>query len=285
MRKIVAINILILLAVVIGCEKKVEPPPTEITFLTDFGKAKAEAIKASKPLVIDFYTDWCKWCHVLDTVTYKDSLVISMTKDMFFVKIDAEVDTELARAYGVSGYPTIVIAKSDGAEIDRIWGYLAPTDFYNQVHSYLQGHETLDDFLTRLQDEPENLDYLTTVAEKYANRSNFTRANEYYQKVIELDPDNGKGYGAKAMVSLYDNVQNRTRDYKGAIETCNEIIKRFPDTQEAEDASAMLGYFTAKSGDEKTALTLYRQYLEKYPNGRNNWVKDRIADLEEKLQI
>ncbi len=271
----------VILAGLASCGSKPKPP-SEITFVKDFRQAKAMALKANKPMIIDFYTDWCKWCKVLDTTTYVDSQVISMSTDNIFVKINAEADSELAQSYGVEGYPTVVITKPSGEEIDRIRGYVAPKDFYNQVQLYLQGKETLDDYLTRLQSEPGNIDYLMTISDKYVARSQFDKAIEYSQKAVDLDPDNKQEYGAMAMAAIA-NAKGMSKDYAGAIEKCHEIIDRFPDSPEADDATAMLGYFTYKQGDPKTALTLFREYVEKYPQGRNEWVYARIADLEENL--
>lgn len=269
--------------VILSCGSEDKPLPEEIIFQTDYDVALKTASQENKPMIIDFYTDWCKWCKVLDTVTYVDPLVIGMSLDNIFVKIDAEADTALVREYGISGYPTIVVAGPDGKEIDRIWGYLPPTDFYNQVQLYLQGKETLDDYLGRLKDEPENLHYLSLIAEKFASRSRFDEAIEHYLKIIDLDPDNEREYGASAMAAIYD-TQARARDYEGAIATCRRILEEFPESSEADDAAAMIAYYTAKSGDEKKALTLYRDYLEKHPDSENaEWVKRRVADLEDDI--
>jgi tetratricopeptide (TPR) repeat protein len=181
----------------------------------------------------------------------------------------------------ITGYPTIVITKPDGQEIDRIWGYMGPTEFYNQVQLFLQGKETLDDYLTRIADEPDNPEYLMIIGQKYASRGETHKAIEFYSRLSQLDGDNRRGYHAKALAAISD-AQSRSKDYKSAIETSKEIISRFPTAPEADAAAAMLGYYTAQTGDEAGALALYREYLNKYPNGQRDWVQKRIADLEEK---
>jgi len=267
--------------IVASCGKK-DLIPSEISFVTDYDEARTLAEKSGKPMIIDFFTDWCRWCDSLDANTYSDSLVISLSRDNVFVKIDAEIDTALVDHFSISGYPTIVITKPDGQEIDRIWGYLPPTEFYNQVQLYLQGKETLEDYLSRLEDEPENLEYLSMIGEKYASRSTYDKAIEYYEKVVELDRDNEDGYAARALASIHD-AQGRAKDYKAALKTCMRLLKTFPDSPESDEAAALLGYYTAKDGDEVEALKLYNGYLKMNPESENaEWVKKRIADLEGK---
>jgi tetratricopeptide (TPR) repeat protein len=283
MNRLVLSLILFPTIALISCGSKNEPLPEKIDFQTDFAAARKTAADENKPMIIDFYTDWCKWCKVLDTVTYVDPLVIGMSVDNIFVKVDAEADTALAREYGIAGYPTVVVAGPDGKEMDRIWGYLPPTDFYNQVQLYLQGKETLEDYLGRLEDEPENLDYLSLIAEKFASRSRFDEAIEYYLKIVALDPDNERDHGADAMAAIYD-TQGRAGDYEGAIATCRKVVEKFPGTSEADDAAAMIGYYTARNGENGEALKLYREYLEKHPDSENaEWVKRRVADLEDNI--
>jgi tetratricopeptide (TPR) repeat protein len=261
-----------------------KPIPTEITFRTDFESAREEALKSQKPMIIDFCADtaWSQYCRQLNDETFSDSLVIAMSNDDIFVKINAETDTALAFRFAISGYPTIVVTKPDGTEIDRILGFVDANEFYNQVNLYLMGKETLEDYLTRLEDEPENPEYLMTIAEKYTGRAQPDKAVEFYNRLIALDSDNLRGYASKALAGIYQ-AQGISKDYESAIATCQGLIRRFPASPEAEDADAMMGYFTALSGKPDSALVIYRNYLQKYPDGRNSWVRDRLADLEEKL--
>ena len=103
MRKPALIIGLSLGLIFISCQAK-EKMPSEITFLTSYDAALTAAAKDGKNMIIDFYTDWCRWCDSLDANTYTDSLVISLTSDNIFVKINAEVDTSLADKYGMKGW-------------------------------------------------------------------------------------------------------------------------------------------------------------------------------------
>ena len=52
---------------------------------------KVNSDKNPKNILIDFYTDWCGWCKVMDKKTYTDPHVIKLINKYFYpVKFDAE---------------------------------------------------------------------------------------------------------------------------------------------------------------------------------------------------
>lgn len=82
-------------------------------------KAKAE----EKPLMLDFYTDWCGWCKKLDKDTYSSPKVQGLAQRFICVKINGDKFPNLVSKYLIEGYPTIVFLGPDGTEVSRIVGY------------------------------------------------------------------------------------------------------------------------------------------------------------------
>ena len=59
-----------------------------------------------RPIVIDFYTDWCGWCKHMDKTTYADPVVASFLNNNFYpVKINAESADTLY--YNGKTYPPV----------------------------------------------------------------------------------------------------------------------------------------------------------------------------------
>jgi thiol:disulfide interchange protein DsbD len=88
------------------------------------------------PVVIDFYADWCIPCLELDRKTWTDPEVIRKTRDLTRLKVDlTQFDSPesdaIRRKYNISGVPTIVFLKPDGAEASeaRIVGFVPPGEF------------------------------------------------------------------------------------------------------------------------------------------------------------
>jgi thiol:disulfide interchange protein DsbD len=76
------------------------------------------AINSSKPIIVDFYADWCAACHELDKYVFSSSEFKMATSDFTLLKFDATKDsavlTDLKKKYQIKGLPTIIFYNSKG---------------------------------------------------------------------------------------------------------------------------------------------------------------------------
>ncbi|PIU40956.1 MAG: hypothetical protein COS99_07780 [Candidatus Omnitrophica bacterium CG07_land_8_20_14_0_80_42_15] len=100
--------------------------------------ALIEAGKEGKPILIDFYTEWCGWCKKLDTDVYPDEKVRELSREFICVKIDGDKSPELTKKYIVRGYPTIVFINSSGRILERFAGYTDAANFAAKMESVLK---------------------------------------------------------------------------------------------------------------------------------------------------
>ena len=101
----------------------------------------ADAKAANKPVLLDFYADWCIPCLELDRKTFTDAGVINAARDFVRLKIDlthfdSPESEALRKEFGIAGVPTIVIINRSGTEVtsSRVVGYLPPGDFIEKLH-------------------------------------------------------------------------------------------------------------------------------------------------------
>jgi thioredoxin 1 len=69
---------------------------------------ESEVIKSEKPVIIDFYADWCGPCKILGPTMEQIS---DERKDLKVVKINVDEEGELAQQFNVMSIPTIVVMK------------------------------------------------------------------------------------------------------------------------------------------------------------------------------
>jgi thioredoxin len=84
------------------------------------GRELEELRKAGKPVVVDFYADWCGPCRAIAPEV--EALAEQVGQAATFVKIDVDADPELASSLGILGIPTVIHFGRDGAEVARSTG-------------------------------------------------------------------------------------------------------------------------------------------------------------------
>ena len=103
---------------------RVPPGGGKISWLTDLPPALAKAKQAGRPIMIDFYADWCGPCKMLDAQTYSDDRVAAASTNLVMVRIDVDRNQLLASRYRVESIPTIVVLNSEGNEMNRAVGFI-----------------------------------------------------------------------------------------------------------------------------------------------------------------
>lgn len=98
------------------------------------------ALNEGRPIVMDFYADWCIPCLELERVTFVDPDVIRELDDFVRLKVDltnfdSEESEELRRQFNIIGVPTIVFIDATGQEVGpaRITGFMNPRAFLERV--------------------------------------------------------------------------------------------------------------------------------------------------------
>jgi thioredoxin-related protein len=94
-------------------------------WLTDLDAAKKQAAAEKKDILIDFTgSDWCGWCIKLDKEVFATD-AFKAQKDFVLVSLDfprkkqlpadqKAKNEALAQAWGIQGFPTIILATADG---------------------------------------------------------------------------------------------------------------------------------------------------------------------------
>jgi thioredoxin:protein disulfide reductase len=105
----------------------------------EFEQTLARARAEGKPVMIDFFADWCAACKELDRETYPSPEVIAEAGRFLSIKIDATnsedaIDALMDR-FGVQGLPTVAFVSSSGEilQAPRVTGFLEPRTFAEEL--------------------------------------------------------------------------------------------------------------------------------------------------------
>jgi thiol:disulfide interchange protein len=112
----------------------------EVVWESDMPAALERARNEGKPVLVNFYADWCVWCKRLESTTLRDAKVASVLQNKVVpLSLNVEGDgKELSNEYRVDGLPTIIVLDAGGREIGRIPGYMPPDSFLKRVEGFLQ---------------------------------------------------------------------------------------------------------------------------------------------------
>jgi thiol:disulfide interchange protein DsbD len=113
--------------------------------VADLERAVAAASAAGKPVMFDFYADWCVACKEMEKYTFTDSAVRSALADAVLLQADVTAndddDKALLAHFDVFGPPTIAFFGSDGVERKnfRVVGFMRAGKFGDHVSSAFAG--------------------------------------------------------------------------------------------------------------------------------------------------
>ncbi|MFZ5724604.1 MAG: protein-disulfide reductase DsbD [Pseudomonadota bacterium] len=91
-------------------------------------QALAQARAAGKPVMLDFYADWCVACRIMARNVFPRPAVQAALAGYVLLQVDVTANTDanaaLLREYGIPGLPAILFFRPDGSEVtgQRILG-------------------------------------------------------------------------------------------------------------------------------------------------------------------
>jgi thioredoxin:protein disulfide reductase len=114
--------------------------------VADLDRAVTQASRAGKPVMVDFYADWCTSCKEMEATTFLDPAVRGALAGTVLLRADVTSDDAddkaLLKRFGIFGPPTIAFYGRNGRERSRyrVVGYMSGAAFAAAVRSAIGSH-------------------------------------------------------------------------------------------------------------------------------------------------
>ena len=73
-----------------------------------------EVIKSEKPVILDFYADWCGPCKMMSPII--DAIADEMEAEVKVGKVNSDEEMDLAEQFGIMSIPTIIVFKNGAVD-------------------------------------------------------------------------------------------------------------------------------------------------------------------------
>jgi thioredoxin 1 len=88
-----------------------------LTHVTD-DSFEDEVLKASGPVLVDFWAEWCGPCKMIAPVL--EEIAEDYSGKLKVCKLDVEANPQTAPKYNVKGIPTLILFKNGNAEAKKV---------------------------------------------------------------------------------------------------------------------------------------------------------------------
>jgi thiol-disulfide isomerase/thioredoxin len=237
-----------------------------ISWGRNFDKAMALARAQQKPVIVDFWAEWCGWCHRLDKTTYADPTVVKLSHDFVAVKVDTEgskKDVAVAYRYEVMTLPTIMFLSPSGRPLMRVGGYQGPGQFPRTMEQALEIAEEVMDWEARLAENPGDSKALVKLGVHLYEQEDFGESRELLLRAREAD---GKHpLAVRKQVRLVLGVEQY---YSGNLMESESVLREGLALGGDEEYDAKLLYVLSrtlmKQGRKPEATKTLRKILDHY---------------------
>ena len=254
-------------------------------WITSLSVAQKKSKDTKQLIFVDFYADWCGWCHKMEQEVFPSQTFQNATDKMVMLRLNTEDGadgTKLAQRYAISSLPTFIVITPDDMIAALIRGYAPAPDFV----------KTMNESLTKYGDFQKRVSQEASLAKDYQKRLDLAR--EFTQRFALPESETRfKALTTEAGVPVdirdqayYELAVSQIMQKKldAAIKTVTAFSKVQKQGEAYERSRLLLGQAYMEQGNLLAATNELRRFKKTFPNSKLVGNVDMILpDLERRL--
>ena len=93
-----------------------------------------EVLESAKPVLVDFWAEWCAPCRMLGPTI--DAIAEQFSETAGVVKVNVDDNTATAQRYGIKGIPTLILFNA-GKEVERVVGATSKESISRMIEKHV----------------------------------------------------------------------------------------------------------------------------------------------------
>lgn len=135
------IAVLMLSLLTVAAMFAAEPAPNAVRWEHDLLKARTNAEKSGRPLLIVFGAEWCTFCKKMEATTLADPVMAREINAAFVpVHLDFDEQRKVAQALEIEAIPCSIVLSIDAEVLARHDGFAKPDEYRKTLARGLRTH-------------------------------------------------------------------------------------------------------------------------------------------------
>lgn len=238
---------------------------SQIRWFKNIKQGLAEAKALNKPILIDFWADWCSPCKEMDANVYTNPTVAeAINRRLVAVRIHLDMQPEVARQYNVGAIPDLIFTDVYGTVLLRNRGEIGVFALSKIVAALPKDLSEINRLDGKLQTKRNDFDTLLAMGRALRSLGFYEASGDFFARAIQQGEAKARPQAREA--ALHDMGLNHLELHDGsrAAEAFERGLKDFPASPRRPEAMLNLvhAYVIDGQGDKarKTLNNLRRDF-------------------------
>jgi thiol-disulfide isomerase/thioredoxin len=142
-----------------------------------------------RPVLIDFWSEWCLPCKQMDSELYTDLKVIEASRRFVLIRVDVDSDHDTPSRFTVKSLPMKLFMDPRETVLLSVKGNTKPGELLEMMKPIPQSFEPISESFTTLEEDSTDVDALLKISAFYREAGFASQANEFSARAEKAGHD------------------------------------------------------------------------------------------------